>query len=334
MKPVERKRKRVEPPAVYWADEIEVLKSGDGLSVSGQNLLPASKGAKDRDPMSGYVYAISGTQAGDPNKAAHLVFASGTSEEALTRFVEKYGPVLAEADSVDIKPPIHEKRRSRTELTAEQRWEVLSREQRTLTAALQLFEQIRSDKPDREALFDAARALVLGTSFWVDVYNRELAVKSDRHWQDSPSWTWTAKHQQRAQMLMTPLRPLNGKGAVKRAKAQANDLLCHLLNAFPVRMTQYQDMPLEMPSEDVSFGIFPVLYFLLRCDYLWSGKVARCAWRDCTRWFRVGTHDSPCCSEEHSLKYRQWVYYHEGKGKRTRQRRRKQAKSRTRERKT
>ena len=90
---------------------------------------------------------------------------------------------------------------------------------------------------------------------------------------------------------------------------------------------QLDGIPFEMPSEDVSFGILPVLYFLLRCDYLWNAKLARCAWKDCTRWFRVGSHDSPCCSEEHSLKHRQWVYYHEGKGKQKRQSRRKQLKS-------
>jgi hypothetical protein len=327
MKTVEHKRKQFEIPTAYWADEIEVLSLADRLSVSGQKLFPSSKGAKERDLISGYLCAISGGRVADLDKAAHLVFANSMSAEDLTRFVERYGPVLAETDSVEIRPPATEAKVVTTELKAIQRWEVLRREQRTLRAALKLFEQIRLEKPNLEALFDAARDLVLGTSSWIAVCEQELSTKSGRPWQNSPSWTWTAKHQGRAQMLMNPLRPLGDRAAVKRAKAQGHELLCHLLNAFPVRMTQYRNVPLEMPSEDVSFGILPVLYFLLRNDYLWSAKVARCAWKDCARWFRVGNHDSPCCSEQHSLKHRQWVYYHEGKGKQTRRKRRKRVKN-------
>ena len=315
-----------EPPPVYWADEIDVVNSAESLSISGRKLLPPSNSSKCLDVMSGYVYAISGAQAGDPNKAAHLDFANCKSEEALTRFVQRYGPVLAEADSVEVRPPIHEDRCSRTEIRAEQRWDVLRREQRTLNAALQLFEEIRSDNPDGDALVRAAKSVVLGTSFWVDVYNRELQAKDPRHWQDSPSWMWTAKHLGRAQQLANAVCPMDKEDLLDRAKSQAHELLCHVLNAFPVWLTRYGGNPVEMPSEDVSFGIFPVLYFLLRCDYLWRAKVARCAWKDCTRWFRVGSHDSRCCSEEHSLKYRQWVYYNHGKGKQTRRRRRKQVK--------
>jgi hypothetical protein len=332
MKAVEHNR-QFETPPVYWADEIEILKSAEGLSIAGQRLLPPSSNSKNRDLMSGYVYAISGAQAGDANKAAHLVFANCTSEEALTKFLLRYGPVLAEADSVEVRPPIHERRFSRTELRAEQLWDVLIREQKTLNSAFQLFQQLRSDNPDGDALLSGAKSLVLGTSFWIDAYNRELEVKDSRRWQESPSWMWTAKDHNRARLLTNAMSPIDDKGSLARAKSQAHALLCHVLNAFPVRLTQYGGIPVEMPSEDVSFGVFPVLYFLLRCDYLWSAKVARCALKDCTRWFRVGSHDSPCCSDEHSLKHRQWLYYHQGKGRQMRQRRRKHQKGSKRARK-
>jgi len=328
MKAVERNKMPLEPPPVYWADEIDVVKSAESLSISGQKLLPPSSASKRHDVMSGYMYAISGTQAGDANKAAHLVFANCTSEEALTKFVQRYGPVLAEADSVDVRPPIHEERCLRTEVRAEQRWEVLRREQETVNAALQLVGEIRSDEPDGYAVVRAAKSLVRGTVYWVDAYNRELKEKRLRPWQDSPSWIWTAKHQGRAQQVANAVGPVDSEDSLDRAKSQAHELLCHILNAFPVRLTQSDGIPVELPSEDVSFGVLPVLYFLLRCDYLWNAKVARCALKDCMRWFRVGSHDSPCCSEEHSLRYRQWVYYHEGKGKQMRQRRREQAEGR------
>jgi hypothetical protein len=327
MKTVEQtKRRAFTPPPVYWADEIDVLASADGLSVGGQKLFPASASSKDRDPVSVYAHAINGTRAGDQNKAAHLVFTSCTTNEALTAFVKKYGPVVADAESIVIRAPTHEARGARTVLSGTQRWEVLRREQGTFSAALELLGQLRSDKPEPQALFMTARDLVLGTSFWIDLYEKESAKRSNNPWQDRPSWSWSEKQQGQAQRLLTALRPDGARKSEERLIVEASALLCHVLDAFPVRLTQLDGIPLEMPSEDVSFGIFPVLYFLLRCDYLWDAKLARCAWKDCKRWFRVGSHDSQCCSEEHSLKHRQWVYYHEGKGKQKRQSRRKQLK--------
>jgi hypothetical protein len=93
------------------------------------------------------------------------------------------------------------------------------------------------------------------------------------------------------------------------AIARGRVFLCHILNAFSAKLTDYNGIPFEMPSEDVSAGILPVLYQLIRWDYLRDARVRRCAWKDCTKWFRVGRHESPCCSPEHSLKYRQAEYY-------------------------
>jgi hypothetical protein len=274
--------------------------------------------------LGSYLYDVLG-RTSSSEKAAHLVFANSTSQEALINFVEKYGPAVAEPSSVVLRAPKYSSEGVETELRAEQEWETLRREQRTFSAALQVLEQIRSAKVDPDALFPAARELVVGTSFWVDRYEHEAEARRSRPWQDSPSWIWTAKHQERAVALMNLLLPLNEKGAAKRAEGQAHALLCQVLNGFPVQLTQYKGIPLEMPSEDVSFGILPVIYFLLRCDYRWTARVARCAWKGCTRWFRMGAHHSGCCSQKHSLKYRQWVYYR-AKGKKTRQRRRQQLK--------
>lgn len=210
MKTVEHIRMRSTIPPVYWADEIEICESAVELSIAGQKLLPPSNNSKNRDLVSGYVYAISGARAGDANEAAHLVFASSTTEETLTKFVQRYGPVLAEADSVRVGAPIYEKIGIKTLFRAKQRWDVLRREQRTLEAALQLFEDIRSDKPDGDALVRAAKSLVWRTSYWVDAYDQELKEKGRRGWQDSPSWMWTAKHQGRAQQLANAMGPLAG----------------------------------------------------------------------------------------------------------------------------
>ncbi len=322
MTTVERSRTQLKTPPVYWADQIEISNSAEALSICGQKLFPPSRSSKHRDLVSGCAYAISGARVPQANKAAHFAFANCSTEEAFTEFVLRYGPVLAEATSVKAKATRYDQKCFRTELSACQRWDVLQREQRTLAAALQLFEQIRSDRPVHNAVFCAARSIVLGTSYWVDAYNREVETRRPLRSRDSPSWIWSVKHQQRAQLLANAISPLASKDSRSRANSQAHDLLCHVLDAFPVRLTRYCGAPVEMPGEDVSFGVFPAFYFLLRWDYLWDAKVARCAWEGCKRWFRVGSHDSRCCSDEHSLKHRQWVYYHEGRGKQMRQRRR------------
>jgi hypothetical protein len=324
MKSVEHKRRVLRIPPVYWADEIQVLRRANDLSVSGRRRLPPSKDASRRNLLGSYLYDVLG-RTSSSEKAAHLVFANSTSREALINFVEKYGPTVAEPSTVVLRALGYSSEGVETGLGAQQEWETLRREHRTFSAALQVLEQIRSEKIDPDGLFRAARELVVGTSFWVDRYERETEARKGRPWQDGPTWIWTAKHQERAVALMNPLLPLKEKGSAKRAVDQGHALLCHVLNGFPVQLTQYKGVPLEMPSEDVSFGILPVVYFLLRCDYRRTARVARCAWKGCTRWFRMGAHHSGCCSEEHSLKYRQWVYYR-AKGKKTRQRRRQQLK--------
>jgi hypothetical protein len=115
--------------------------------------------------------------------------------------------------------------------------------------------------------------------------------------------------------------------ATMGARADTNTMRLKWSRRPPTaKLTDYQGLPFEMPSEDVSAGILPVLYQLIRYDYLREAKLAARAWKECRRWFRLSGHESPCCSAEHSLKYRQAQYYRR-KGKATRQLRREQRKA-------
>jgi predicted RNA-binding Zn-ribbon protein involved in translation (DUF1610 family) len=389
---VEQKKRPPEAaPLVYWADEITVSEAEGALNLLGAKGIPPS--VKERDLMSGHLDALANAnpKAGEENTSPHIVFVNcggdavddqeglirkdcawQSKEErskaqtalntlirawdsALKKYVTRYGPVLAEPASVQVRAvPGGAKPNSRwVEVQAQQRWDVLKREARTLSAVMRVFEQTRSETPSHDVLFRAAGTVVLGTAHWVDACKLESAAL--RPGRERPSWTWTGADQFRAQALASALGPVDTRvrftcpncGEVHQietfwpvsqllqckcgcqsdllrassdGKLRENDcpdwaiakgraLLCHILNAFPGKLTDYNGIPFEMPSEDVSAGILPALYQLIRWDYLRDAKIASCAWRDCTKWFRVGRHKSPCCSPEHSLKYRQSEYY-------------------------
>jgi hypothetical protein len=179
---------------------------------------------------------------------------------------------------------------------------------------MRIFDQILSRTPSHPELLDAARAAVRGTAHWIVVCERDLTARRQHAWHERPSWIWTNNDQFRAQALAAGIFDYRGGQARQNACprwaiSKGRVLLCHILNAFAAKLTDYDGTPLEMPSEDVGTGILPVLYHLVRCDYLWNARIARCAWKDCTRWFRIGRHESPCCCSEHSLKHRQSEYY-------------------------
>jgi hypothetical protein len=329
--------------------------------------------------MNGYLDALAkaNPKAGNESTPPHIVFGNCGGEglndnetlkawdSSLREYVRTHGPVLAEPESVRVSPTVGGVR-----IQAQQRWDVLKREQRTLSAVMRVFEQTRSKKPSHVELFRAGRAAVSGTRHWIGACKREFDTRRHQAYQERPCWIWTENDQFRARALATAISPVDTRlcftcpdcGEVHQietapvsqlltctcgyqsdllraisegklgenacpdwALAKGRALLCHILNAFSAKLTDYNGTPFEMPSEEVSAGILPVLYQLIRWDYLGDARIARCAWKDCTKWFRVGAHESPCCSPEHSLKYRQAEYYRQ-KGKAVRHLRRKREK--------
>ena len=382
MKSVEQQKRPTEMALlVYWADSIEAEEAEGVLNLSGTKRIPPS--AKVRGLMDEYFDALANAnpKAGNENTSPHMAFANCGGDvlnddqapkawgSALRKYVERYGPILAEPASVQVFALA-----GGVKVRAQQRWDVLRREQRTLSAVMRVFEQTRSKIPSHDELFRAARAAVSGSSHWVDACEQE--TKALRPGRERPSWIWTGNDQFRAQALASSIGPVDTRlrftcpdcGEVRQintavpvsqlltckcgcesdllrasseGKLRVNDcpdwaiakgraLLCHILNAFPAKLTDYNGTPLEIPSEELSAGILPVLYQLIRWDYLRDARVAGCAWKDCTKWFRVGAHESPCCSTEHSLKYRQAEYYRvKGKALReSRPKRRKGARAR------
>ena len=144
MKTVEQKNRPIQgAPSVYWADEIEVREAGVVLNLSGIKRIPASTRTRDRDLMNGYFEALTNAnpKSSGENTSPHIVFANCGGDSALRKYVSSNGPVLAEPASVQVRAT-----RGGVKVQAQQRWEVLRREQQTLNAVMRVFEQTRSDR--------------------------------------------------------------------------------------------------------------------------------------------------------------------------------------------
>ena len=85
--------------------------------------------------------------------------------------------------------------------------------------------------------------------------------------------------------------------------------LNELLNKHPVRVTFFAGQPAELPAHQPE-GILPVLYFMLRRDYLGTGRrISTCAFEDCRSLFPVTRAGQKYCSSEHSYLQRGREYW-------------------------
>ena len=216
------------PPLVYWADSIQV-KEGEGLlSLTGEKRIPPSATERSLMNGYLDAIANANPKDGVESISPHIVFANcmpealhdlespvRIAEEArqspearaeaqklrdallkawetkLREFVLIHGPVLAEPESVQVCGIVGDpKPNSRwVEVTAQQRWNVLRREQLTLSDVMRVFEQTRSKSPSHDELFRAARGAVSGTAHWVEACETEAAAS--RPGRERPSWIWT-----------------------------------------------------------------------------------------------------------------------------------------------
>ncbi|HEX9155285.1 MAG TPA: hypothetical protein VF819_06950 [Nitrospira sp.] len=89
--------------------------------------------------------------------------------------------------------------------------------------------------------------------------------------------------------------------------------ICALANAFRNEVTHFGNTRCEVPPMDaLLFGVRPVLYYLLRLEYLHTpktGGVHKCVNEFCRRFFQLNREGQPFCSEECSRKQRQRIYW-------------------------
>ncbi len=93
-------------------------------------------------------------------------------------------------------------------------------------------------------------------------------------------------------------------------------VICWLLNSFPP--TVFSN-PIEM-HDSIKYGIRPLLYSVLRRQFINPRGFGFCANRECRKFFNIERAGQQFCSPECSLQHRQRIYWQQ-QGKKLREKR-------------
>jgi hypothetical protein len=86
-------------------------------------------------------------------------------------------------------------------------------------------------------------------------------------------------------------------------------VICELVNAFSPVVYPWGKTPVEAPAPDVAGGVRPVLYYILRREYLHASGVGVCRNPECREFFEIERAGSEFCSEMCSRLQRQREYW-------------------------
>ena len=243
----------------------------------------------------------------------HILFANAGSDDDLIQFVRTFGPVVCTECKLLPRNFKMEEMTSVDEpfqilLFARQSLNELRGEQRIYKAALELVAEL--GKNDSEYGFDAARETIAkiaeGVKQWPKQWRRERKLV------DHP--------------LLWKMRPESIKRIVELSTSKhdmllgpyidARIVLCELINAFPSLVFPN---PPGMHSY-LRYGIRPLLYAVLRNEFLQPREVAICANSHCRAFFERERAGQRYCQAICSRQHRQREYW-QTQGKEARRKR-------------
>jgi hypothetical protein len=99
-----------------------------------------------------------------------------------------------------------------------------------------------------------------------------------------------------------------------------HNVICELVNAFNPLVYPWGNAPVEAPGLDLTGGIRPVLYYMLRREYLHAGGIGICRNTECRDLFEIERSGSEFCGDVCSRLQRQREYWR-NRGKKMRKRR-------------
>lgn len=236
-----------------------------------------------------------------------IQFVNAHNDEKLIRFVQRYGPVIAERvqareagwEGMSLSemenPPLR--------IFAFQDMEELRREQAIYRAAFQLILMLAGPEYD----FDDAQKLIKriadGVPAWVEQWNRQ----KEQHWE--PNWLPRPKSIERIQALAS-----GQKDSILSPDLEGCMVICELLNTFP---------PFAFPnifevSNHIRYGVRPLLYALLRRQFFAQRSTGNCANENCRNVYYVTRVGKKFCTAECSQHQRQRDYWQD-QGKKRRE---------------
>ena len=251
-------------------------------------------------------------------RSPHIQFANADTDEKLVAFVEQFGPVVASS--------VSETRRSPGDvriLSADQNWEELRNERLLYRSALILLTELeRGEKADVSVLWRCMSDIRDKVSCWPVQWSREQKL---REFNKEPHITWEFGREASRRVKLAAERRLSlgeriGGNLVRPVVRSGHDVICELLNAFRPWVYRWEDKPTEAPHRDLRYGIRPILYSILRMEYLRPGSLAICANAQCLDAFVIDRAGQRFCSKKCSRHQRQGEYW-ALRGKRMRKRR-------------
>ena len=284
---------------------MDVKSVGDLLFVSG--MFPSYKAdGQPSDIVRQYEVARKNRSLGKQRTgkdSPHIRFANADTDDQLIAFVRVFGPVTAESVRLLGDPQLV--------LTATQDIEELRNEQATYRATLALIMQLNEARYN----FDSAQTLIASIASnigrWPHQWERERAQRKVE-----PFWKSGQAARQRIKDLSSG-RP----DALLGPKIAGRIVVCELLNIFPALV--FPNL-MEMHGS-IRFGIRPLLYSILRREFLYPHETGVCANTRCRKFFEIERAGQRFCDDSCSLQQRQRDYW-KSRGKKLRTKRLKQQK--------
>jgi hypothetical protein len=337
---VEHNLKQHYPPLV-WGKDISVKARLDELEVSAVIPLLQEDFYAAADPMRAYRKAVSryGGAKRQGKNSPHIEFANADSDQKLVRFVQQFGPVVARSvrteereiidDPFDFRPTLRV-------LIARQDLAELRSERRAYRSALALVSELqRGKRSDIATIRRCVLEIVECVSEWPEQWQRErqLRTSGQGHGAIQPAWLFrqdNLKHLRTWSYFTSGEdaddHPENVFGGPSPIEA-GHHVVCELVNAFGPHVYAWGNTPVEAPDWDLTCGIRPVLYYILRREYLHQANgVGICQNTECRDLFELERSGQEFCGDVCSRLQRQREYWRKS-GKKLRQRRTKVRKS-------
>ena len=327
-------------PNFVWAKDISVKVCDDELEVSGRVVIDEEEGRAAPDFLREYRQAISryGGQKRQGKSSPHIQFANAETDEELIKFVQRFGPIVVSSLRteerstpyvIDVPGVVHyEYSGDRTVLVARQVLAELRSERRAYRAALSLVSELQRNKyADTQTIAESVSEILTNISKWPEQWERERQLRaSGQGYLSQPAWLFrqdNLEHLEQYEYWASrektddPLREL----LVIDPITAGHYSICELVNAFSSSVYPWGNTPIEAPDWDLTGGIRPVLYYILRREYLLKARsIDICRNTDCRQLFEIERFGQEFCSEECSRLQRQREYWKK-RGKNLRKRR-------------
>jgi hypothetical protein len=328
-------------PPFVWGKDISVRVGLEEMEVSAVRPLLQEEWYASADPMRAYRKAVRryGGAKRQGKNSPHINFANADSDQKLVRFVKQFGPVVARSVRTEEHEISHDPfgfRPTQRVLIARQDIAELRSEHRAYRSALALVSELqRGKRSDIETIGKCVLEIVGSVSKWPQQWERErqLRASGQGYGLVEPAWLFledNLRHVRRWSYCARPEKsddPLTNVFGPDPIEA-GHHVVCELVNAFSPQVSVWGgNTPVEAPDWDLTCGIRPVLYYILRREYLQQANgVGICQNTECRDLFELERSGQEFCGDVCSRLQRQREYWRKS-GKKLRQRRTKVHKS-------